>query len=238
MKKIFLLLIGISFMVPGQTKNPDQILNEVKKNFEKIEDYSVDVTIKMDVSFLKVPDTKAKIYYKKPDKVNIESKQFALLPRRALDISPTSLLKGKYTAIFDKFETLNGVKIAVIKTIPLGESSEVVLSTFWIDITDYVVRKVEISTKVNGTFTIDLNYNSQTKFRQLPSSIIFSFNVSKLNIPKRFSGQEENDKADTTSNKSTIGKVFIDYSNYKVNQGLPDSLFESKGKQSKFDSTD
>jgi hypothetical protein len=238
MKKIFLLLIGISFMVPGQTKNPDQILNEVKKNFEKIEDYSVDVTIKMDVSFLKVPDTKAKIYYKKPDKVNIESKQFALLPRRALDISPTSLLKGKYTAIFDKFETLNGVKTAVIKTIPLGESSEVVLSTFWIDITDYVVRKVEISTKVNGTFTIDLNYNSQTKFRQLPSSIIFSFNVSKLNIPKRFSGQEENDKADTTSNKSTIGKVFIDYSNYKVNQGLPDSLFESKGKQSKFDSTD
>ena len=238
MKKIILALIALTFVVPGQTKNPDQILNEVKKNFEKIEDYSVDVTIKLDVSFLKVPDTKAKIYYKKPDKVNIESKQFALLPRRALDISPTSLLKGKYTAIFDKFETLNGVKTAVIKTIPLGESSEVVLSTFWIDLADYVVRKVEISTKVNGTFTINLNYNSQTKFKQLPSSIIFSFNVSKLNIPKRFSGQEENDKADTSSNKSTIGKVFIDYSNYKVNQGLPDSLFDGKGKQSKFDSTD
>ena len=238
MKKIILALIALTFVVPGQTKDPDKILNEVKKNFEKIEDYSVDVTIKLDVSFLKVPDTKAKIYYKKPDKVNIESKQFALLPRRALDISPTSLLKGKYTAIFDKFETLNGVKTAVIKTIPLGESSEVVLSTFWIDLADYVVRKVEISTKVNGTFTINLNYNSQTKFKQLPSSIIFSFNVSKLNIPKRFSGQEENDKADTSSNKSTIGKVFIDYSNYKVNQGLPDSLFDGKGKQSKFDSTD
>jgi hypothetical protein len=238
MKKIILALIALTFVVPGQTKDPDKILNEVKKNFEKIEDYSVDVTIKLDVSFLKVPDTKAKIYYKKPDKVNIESKQFALLPRRALDISPTSLLKGKYTAIFDKFEILNGVKTAVIKTIPLGESSEVVLSTFWIDIADYVVRKVEISTKVNGTFTINLNYNSQTKFKQLPSSIIFSFNVSKLNIPKRFSGQEENDKADTSSNRSTIGKVFIDYSNYKVNQGLPDSLFEGKGKQSKFDSND
>jgi outer membrane lipoprotein-sorting protein len=234
MKKIFILLVAISFIVPGQTKNPDKILNEVKKNFDKIDDYSVDVTIKMDVSFLKVPDTKAKIYYKKPDKVNIESKQFALLPRRALDISPTSLLKGKYTAIFDKFETLNGVKTAVIKTIPLGESSEVVLSTFWIDLTDFVVRKVEISTKVNGTFTINLNYNTQTKFKQLPSSIIFSFNVSKLNIPKRFSGQEENNKADSSS---TMGKVFIEYSNYKVNQGLPDSLFEEKKKQSESDSS-
>ena len=234
MKKIFLFLIVFAFVVPGQSKDPDKILDEVKKNFEKIDDYSVDVTIKMDVSFLKVPETKAKIYYKKPDKVNIESKQFALLPRRALDISPTSLLKGKYTAIFDKFVTLNGVKTAVIKTIPLEESSEVVLSTFWIDLTDFVVRKVEISTKLNGTFTININYNARNKFKQLPSSIIFSFNVSKLNIPKRFSGQEENDKADTSSNRSTIGKVFIDYSNYKVNKGLPDSLFEAKNKQSEF----
>ena len=234
MKKILLLLIAFTFVIPGQSKNPDKILNEVKKTFDKIDDYSVDVSIKMDVSFLKVPDAKAKIYYKKPDKVNIESKQFALLPRRALDISPTSLLKGKYTAIFDKFETFNGVKTAVIKTIPLGEASEVVLSTFWIDLTDFVVRKVEISTKVNGTFTINLDYNSQTKFKQLPSSIIFSFNVSKLNIPKRFSGREEDNKPDTSSNRSAIGKVFIDYSNYKVNQGLPDSLFEGNKKQSEF----
>jgi hypothetical protein len=238
MKKIILLLIAFTFAVPGQTKDPDKILSEVKKNFEKIDDYSVDVTIRMDVSFLKIPNASAKIYYKKPDKVSIESKQFALLPRRALDISPTSLLKGKYTAIFDKFDTVNGVKTAVIKTIPLEESSEVVLSTFWIDLANFVIMKVEISTKVNGTFTINLSYNSKTKFKQLPSSIVFSFNVSKLNIPKRFSGQEEENKSDTSSNKSSIGKVFIDYSNYKVNQGLPDSLFVGKKKKSEFNSPD
>jgi hypothetical protein len=230
MKKILLFLIVFTFVVPAQTKDPDKILNEVKKNFEKIDDYTVDVSIKMDVSFLKVPDTKAKIYYKKPDKVKIESKQFALLPRRALDISPTSLLKGNYTAIFDKYEDLNGIKTVVIKTIPLNESSEVVLSTFWIELSDFVVKKVEISTKVNGTFTIDLNYDSGNKYRQLPSSIVFSFNVSKLNIPKRFSGETEDEKKDTTSSKSMIGKVYIYYSNYKVNQSLPDSLFEEKKK--------
>lgn len=230
MKKILLFLIVFTFVVPAQTKDPDKILNEVKKNFEKIDDYTVDVSIKMDVSFLKVPDTKAKIYYKKPDKVKIESKQFALLPRRALDISPTSLLKGNYTAIFDKYEDLNGIKTVVIKTIPLNESSEVVLSTFWIELSDFVVKKVEISTKVNGTFTIDLNYDSGNKYRQLPSSIVFSFNVSKLNIPKRFSAETEDEKEDTTLSKSMIGTVYIYYSNYKVNQSLPDSLFEEKKK--------
>ena len=230
MKKIFLFFVIIAFAVPAQTKDPDKILNEVKKNFDKIKDYSVDVEIKVDVSFLKVPDTKAKIYFKSPDKVKVESKQFALLPKGALHISPASLLKGNYTALFDRFENYEGSKTAVIKTIPIGDSSEVILTTFWVDLSDYIIKKVEISTKVNGTFTLELKYDSGTKFKQLPSSLVFSFDVSKLNIPKRFTTQNEEDNPDTTSSKPSIGKVYINYSNYKVNQGLPDSLFEEKKK--------
>ena len=230
MKKIFLFFVIIAFAVPAQTKDPDKILNEVKKNFDKIKDYSVDVEIKVDVSFLKVPDTKAKIYFKSPDKVKVESKQFALLPKGALHISPASLLKGNYTALFDRFENYEGSKTAVIKTIPIGDSSEVILTTFWVDLSDYIIKKVEISTKVNGTFTLELKYDSGTKFKQLPSSLVFSFDVSKLNIPKRFTTQNEEDNQDTTSSKPSIGKVYINYSNYKVNQGLPDSLFEEKKK--------
>ena len=119
MKKVFLFLVIISFALPAQTKNPDKTLNAVKKSFDRIEDYSVDVKIKVDISFLKVPDTNAKIYFKKPDKVSIKSEGFALLPKGALHISPTSLLKGNYTAIFDRFEDFEGIKTAVIKTIPI-----------------------------------------------------------------------------------------------------------------------
>ena len=230
MKKIFLFFIVIAFIAPAQTKDPDKILNEVKKNFDRIKDYSVDVTIKVDVSFLKVPDTKARIYFKQPDKVKVESNQFALLPRGALHISPTSLIKGNYTALFDRFENYEGSKTAVIKTIPIGDSSDVILTTFWIDLSDYIIKKVEISTKVNGTFTLDFNYDPKAKFKQLPSSLVFSFNVSKLNIPKRFTVQNEGDNQDETSSKPSIGKVYINYSNYKVNEELPDSLFEEKKK--------
>ena len=230
MKKIFLFFIIIAFAVPAQTKDPDKILNEVKKNFDKIKDYSVDITVKVDVSFLKVPDTKARIYFKKPDQVKVESKQFALLPKGALHISPTSLIKGNYTALFDRFEDYEGSKTAVIKTIPIGDSSDVILTTFWIDLSDYIIKKVEISTKINGTFTLELKYDSRAKFKQLPSSLVFSFDVSKLNIPKRFTTQNEEDNQETTSSKPSTGRVYINYSNYKVNQGLPDSLFEEKQK--------
>jgi outer membrane lipoprotein-sorting protein len=230
MKKIFLFFLIITFAVPAQTKDPDKILNEVKKNFDKIKDYSVDITVKVDVSFLKVPDTKARIYFKKPDQVKVESKQFALLPKGALHISPTSLIKGNYTALFDRFEDYEGRKTAVIKTIPIGDSSDVILTTFWIDLSDYIIKKVEISTKINGTFTLELKYDSRAKFKQLPSSLVFSFDVSKLNIPKRFTTQNEEDNQETTSSKPSTGRVYINYSNYKVNQGLPDSLFEEKQK--------
>ncbi len=133
MKKLVFILFVFSICAAGQTKEPEKILNNVVDNFSKIHDYKVDVEIKIDVSFLKVPDTKAKIYFKQPDKTHIESRGFALLPKGAMDISPSSLLKGKYTAFFDRVEDYEGVKAAVIKTIPLGESENVILSTFWID---------------------------------------------------------------------------------------------------------
>ena len=36
-----------------------------------------------------------------------------------------------------------------------------------------------------------------------------------------------------TSSKPSMGKVYINYSNYKVNQGIPDSLFEEKKEEKK-----
>ena len=84
MRRILLLLFMSVSIIFGQTKDPDAILNKVKENFNKIKDYQVDIHIKIDVSFLKVPDSNAKIYFKQPDKVKIKSDQFALLPKEGL----------------------------------------------------------------------------------------------------------------------------------------------------------
>ncbi len=235
MKKFFILIIVIPFLSFShsdqyllQSKDPNVILENIRKKFEQVKDYEVDVDIKIDVSFLKVPETHAKIFYKQPDKIHIESKGFALLPKGALDFSPAGFLKGNYTALFDHEEIYEGMKTVVIKTIPLGESGDVVLSTFWIDPLKNIIRKIEVSTKVNGTFTIGLKYDPNAKYTQLPGSLVFTFNITKLNIPKRFTNQGDSEHTKSDSTKSSMGKVYINYSNYKVNQGLPDSLFLKK----------
>ena len=92
---LIILFVTLGF---SQQKNPETILDDVKKEFEKIEDYQVDVKIKVDVEFLKMPEREATIFYKKPDKFHIDSENFALLPKSGLNSSPLGFLNYDYKA--------------------------------------------------------------------------------------------------------------------------------------------
>ena len=228
---VFLVLIQCGF---SQSKDPNEIINGVITNFNKVNDYQVDVNIKVDVEFIKVPETKAKIYFKQPDKVHLEAEGFAMLPKNGMEFSPSSLIKKDYTAIYEQDVDLNGYKTSIVKVIPLGDQGEVILSTYWIDQKKQVIRKVESTTKTNGTLAIDFSYDTKLKY-PLPSKIVFSFNLDKLNIPPTISGETNTDnpmKKNNHSGSTTRGKVIVDYNNYQVNKGVPDSIFEKDNKLS------
>ncbi len=229
MKKIFYLIFLISFTAFGQSNNPDSILTHVINNFSNVKSYIVNVKIKVDVSFLKIPDTEAKIYFKQPDKIHFESKNFALLPKEGVDFSPLGLLEKKYTAIFQRNEEYKGINTAVIKVIPLEENSKVILSTFWIDTKLNEIRKVESTTRLDGTFSIELEYDNNLKY-PLPSQMVFSFNIEKMNLPQGFDGDITQDEKKNEKKKSTTGKVIVNYFDYQVNVNIPDSIFAEKKK--------
>lgn len=231
--KIFisvLILIAVSY---SQEKNPEAILEKVKLEFEKVEDYQVDVKIKVDVDFLKMPDREATIYYKKPDKFHIDSENFAMLPKSGLNFSPLGFLNYKYTAFYERTDTINGTFTSVVKVIPLEGSADVILSTFWIDTTRNLILKVEASRKPQGTYIIDLKYLKTSGGFWLPSSLVFSFTVDRSLIPKRFNdtGDSKSKEKSKDSEKPETGKVYLYYSNYKVNTGLTDEFFDNKDKK-------
>lgn len=228
--KLLLFLLFVTNLVFTQSKDPDKILENVVDNFSKVQDYRVDVNIKIDVEFIKVPETKAKIFFKQPDKIHLESDGFAMLPKNGMEFSPTALITKEHTAIYEKDVVLNGVNTSLIKVIPLGDQGDVILSTLWVDQVMNVIRKVESTTKTNGTFTIDFSYAKDLKY-PLPSEIIFSFNVDKMNIPATISGEtapENPKKKKARSDGVTKGKVIVKYNNYEVNKGIADSIFEKK----------
>jgi outer membrane lipoprotein-sorting protein len=158
-----------------------------------------------------------------------------MLPKNGMEFSPSSLIKKDYTAIYEQDVDLNGYKTSIVKVIPLGDQGEVILSTLWIDQKKQVIRKVESTTKTNGTFTIDFTFDDKIKY-PLPSKIIFSFNMDKMNLPATITGETNNenpDKKNKNIGSTTKGQVIVNYSNYVVNKGVPDSIFEEKNKKDK-----
>ncbi len=234
LKFVFLFLmffITVNEFSP-QSTDPDEILEGVKEAFKKIEDYEVDIRVKIDVDFLKVPDSEAKLYFKQPNKIHVESEKFALLPRQGLDFSPLGLLSGKYTALYEQEDTIRNIPTSVVKIIPLGNDGDIILSTFWVDQSRNLIIRVESTKKPTGTFTIDFTYEKYDDHYELPSKMEFTFTVDKMMFPRGMDGQADDEDSNYKSDSKT-GKVYITYTNYEVNQGLPDELFETENHESK-----
>ena len=228
--RISVLVLLLSVIGFTQQPDPDKILEKVKSEFEKIEDYQVDVKIKVDISFLKTPDREATIYYKKPDKFHIDSENFTMLPKSGLNFTPLGFLNYKYASFYVRQDTINGKITSVIKVIPIEGNIDVILSTLWIDTNRNIILKVESSRKPQGTFNIDLDYIRTNQGYWLPSSIVFSFTLEGGFFPGKFDKDKKSDsnKPKDDTNEPETGKVYLTYSNYKVNIGLPDSVFEEK----------
>jgi hypothetical protein len=64
--------------------------------------------------------------------------------------------------------------------------------------------------------------------------MVFSFNVAKMDLPRGITGdmnEEQNPEKDKQNkSKTTSGKVYVSYSDYKVNKGIPDSIFDEEKK--------
>ena len=234
LKFVFLFLmffITVNEFSP-QSTDPDEILYGVKEAFTKIEDYEVDIRVIIDVDFLKVPDSEAKLYFKQPNKIHVESEKFALLPRQGLDFSPLGLLSGKYTALYEQEDTIRNIPTSVVKIIPLGNDGDIILSTFWVDQSRNLIIRVESTKKPTGTFTIDFTYEKYDDYYELPSKMEFTFTVDRMMFPRGMDGQADDEDSNYKSDSKT-GKVYITYTNYEVNQGLPDELFETEYHESK-----
>lgn len=228
MKKIILLIIITTGFLYPQTKDPQEILDKVKNKFNTVKDYSVDTRINVDIEYIKVPDMTAKVYFKQPDKMKMDSKGFAMLPKQAFNFSPNNFLLKNYTSVYSGTEMLNGKTLAIIKVIPKSDSSDVVLTTLWIEQESSIVRKIESTSKKGGTFRIDLSYNSKTNY-PLPSFIKFVFDMPDMGGGRKPGINMENSDVKKKDHPGQ-GIVKIEYSGYKVNQGLSDELFKEKKK--------
>jgi len=223
---IFSLFLLLPSMVQAQSKDGTAILEQVKEKFYTIKEYEANVKIKVDVDFVKIPVKQGLIWFMQPDKVKVKIPGFSLLPKRGMNFTPNQLLTGDYTAIFIREEKLGEYNTYVIKVIPSDETDDIILSTIWVDQKRMVIRKLETTTKSEGTISMAFQFGPVVKKFDLPDEIIFTFDLRKNELPLGLTGDFENTEPRDKKSKNSKGTVTISYLEYFVNQGRAIAQFK------------
>ncbi|MFT3978822.1 MAG: hypothetical protein QM687_00020 [Ferruginibacter sp.] len=229
MKKILSVLLVAGISISSYSQDVNALIQKVKQKLDLVKDYEAKGKMKTNVTFLKVPVADVQLFYKKPDKLKVKtSKGLAFVPKGAVSINIGNILgKGNYTAIDAGIDKIGTIAVRVVKLLPDDDNSDVVLSTLYIDEANLLVRKTKTTTKENGTFELELSYGKYAAYA-LPDKIIFAFNTKDYKLPKGITFDFDDGSSTTPAEKSKNkkGRAEISISSYKINAGIPDTVFQ------------
>ncbi len=228
-KLVFIwVALHISFLVVGQDMS--DLVKKVKAKLDQVTDYQADGKMKTDVSFIKAPVGKVKVYFKKPNHFRLKKDGgISLLPKGGVSVNMNSVFTtADFVALSAGDAIIDGVKTRVVKLLPMDENNDIVLTTLYIDEPDLLVLKAVTTTRNNGTYDIAMSYGQYAKYG-LPDKVIFGFNTKDYKLPKGITLEFDDDEKPLTEAqkiRNKRGRVEISYNNYVINKGIPDSIFQ------------
>tara|TARA_Y100000996_G_C21986522_1_gene422760 strand:- start:44 stop:340 length:297 start_codon:yes stop_codon:yes gene_type:complete len=66
----------------------NRYVKETNDKFNSIEDYQVQMVVKLDVPAFRMPKKRYKVFYKRPNKIKVKARGFGILPKTGLFTSP------------------------------------------------------------------------------------------------------------------------------------------------------
>jgi outer membrane lipoprotein-sorting protein len=230
-KPTFLMFFLLCFSAHSvHAQDVEVLLNAVKKKLDKVNSYEAEGTMKTNVSFLKIPVSSIKMYFKKPSKVKIKTTSgLSFLPKGAVQFNLNSILSdGDYMVIDGGAATLKSSSIRIVKLLPKNESSPIVLTTLYILPEQNIILKSITTTKENGTYELNMTYQKYKEWG-LPDQIIFAFNTKDYKLPKGITFDFD-DGAAKKKSKPALGskkaEVLINIKNYVINKPIAEEIFK------------
>ncbi|MGD9495705.1 MAG: outer membrane lipoprotein-sorting protein [Armatimonadota bacterium] len=203
-----MLLLAAVAAGPAMALSAMQMVQRALQATQSVQDYVADVTVTVDAPSLQIPPRTAKVYYKRPDKVHVQSQGITVLPRDALLLGNLASYLERYAAAsFTGSGTLNGRPVRCIKLSPTQSEAGSGRVLVWIDTERYLLLKSEIWRAGRRMLTVSFEH-AQVSGHWMPRRI-----VAEL-APGALSGEDEG------------GRMELTFANYRVNAGIPDAIFE------------
>jgi len=219
-------LVGILFLLLSEwiqaQEEAFRYLDPIERKYSELKDYMVDAKVHFDIETLKAPDMQAKLYFKAPDKMKVESPKIFFFPKEGGYFNPFLFKKKEFEVKLLERLILDGKNGVRLKLTPAntGASNKVFVLT--IDTDRNLIKEIKVSPSEGREIKAAIEYGMFDGF-ELPIRIDL-----ELDIP----GGEPTGMREFTQfgqrAKRITGKVQITYSNYKVNSGLSDEMFKEK----------
>lgn len=216
--------------------DPRQVFTELVKPYRNLNDYIVRIQAKADIPTIRIPDFTATLYFKKPDRFHIETKSFAPLPRNSGLFNPFQFDSEKNRITYQRTESLNGVQADLYRAEPLDSKIMVRYFNIWIGGRPMRILQVE-SLSFRGTKGL-----VKLSYRNVEQSSGTWLLPEKVHVHLTFpEGAPNLDAWSLTARDNPIsggmrrldevsgeGDLDLAYSDWQVNTGLDDRLFEKK----------
>lgn len=223
------------FWLAGQfhayATDPTATVEKLKSKLLKVKDYTADATLKTDILFIKAPVSNVKVYYKLPNRIKIyNQKGLSILPKGGIAYNNATLLGIKdYDAIDGGQVMIGKTKTTRIRVLPREINTDIAVMDLYVDEANLLLLKATITSKEMGSFDIEMQYGKWANMG-LPDKTTFVFNVKDYKMPKSITldFDESTQPKKGTTPKNGRGRIELIYSNYTVNQGINDKIFEGK----------
>ena len=204
----------------------ERIFQRVQSRLDSVRDYSAEITVDVDIPNLRMPKKTLKIFYKKPDKFTVKTTGFAIVPKMGLIPSQIDLLTENTMQEIRSLPDQNEDNAYIIDVHPL-EPTVKIETTVWINAESWTIDKILLAAAGSGESVITIQYDkidgiwlprNTTVYLNLLHSIPQAQRPS-VEFPVGYHGKGSGDEP-------MNGIIYIEFSNYRLNQGLDDKLFE------------
>lgn len=211
---------------PTSAIPPDEVLSRLGAVTENIRDYTVTLDVTVDLDRLKVPAMKITMYFRQPDKVRFDSQdRFAMLPREGMTLNPRRLRENFHVGSGVP-DTLGGKSVYRVVLKPKKDKTGLQELYLYIDSTRWTPERL-VSPLFDGrTMSLSYAYAKVNGF-WLPSENVVTFSSTVTDTTEQDAPAQSNLPV-RAPRMPRNGTVTIRYSDYKVNTGLGDEVFEKK----------
>lgn len=216
--------------------DPVKTFSEVLRPYQGIQDYTVRIRATVRIPDFRVPDFSATVYFKRPDRFHVETKNFAPLPRGAALFDPVRFRPERNRITRLAAESVGGVPAEVFRLEPLEEKGRIRSYRVWVGGDPKRILQVENLTVQGGKARARIRY---TPVRQggeellLPERVDVDLTFPERGVrpPDNFLYGSENPVSRGMARLEDLpagGSVAITYTGWTWNTGLDDAVFRKK----------